>query len=105
MTVQEQLAQNLKRIQELEARALAAEAKAQAAEAKAQSKDRKLSFKIGNKGGICVVGLNGRFPVTLYTDQWVRLIAVIPELQKFIADNAQAIEHRVKNPIIQPDMQ
>ena len=34
-----------------------------------------LSFKVGEKGGVSVYGL-GRFPVTLYYEQWNRLLAV-----------------------------
>ena len=32
-----------------------------------------LEFKVGEKGGVSVYGL-GRFPVTLYYEQWVRLL-------------------------------
>lgn len=47
----------------------------------------KLSFKVSEKGAVSVYGLQARFPVTLYGDQWARLIAQVPELEKFIADN------------------
>jgi hypothetical protein len=33
----------------------------------------------------------GRFPVTLYKGQWERLIEVIPQLQKFMAENASKL--------------
>jgi len=32
-----------------------------------------LEFKVGEKGGVSVYGL-GRFPVTLYYEQWIRLL-------------------------------
>lgn len=51
------------------------------------AKGGKLTCKIGEKGGLCVYGL-GRFPVTLYREQWERLIAFVPEVQAFIAANA-----------------
>jgi hypothetical protein len=48
--------------------------------------DDKLVFKVGEKGGVSVYGL-GRFPVTLYFGQWVRLLAVKEELQAFLAQS------------------
>ena len=36
-------------------------------------KSGKLEFKVGDKGGVSVYGL-GRFPVTLYYEQWIRLL-------------------------------
>lgn len=55
-----------------------AELQQQLAEAKAKlaarAGVRSLTLKIGDKGGISVYGL-GRFPVTLYAEQWERLLA------------------------------
>ncbi len=48
---------------------------------------RKLSWKITEKGGLSVYGLNARFPVTLYGDQWLRLIDVSPEIKTYILAN------------------
>ena len=45
-----------------------------------------LSFKVGEKGGISVYGL-GRFPVTLYYEQWLRLLDAAPTLRKFMEEN------------------
>lgn len=56
--------------------------RAQAATAKA------LSFKVGQKGGVSVYGLNSRFPITLYASQWERLLAVKDELVQFLQDHA-----------------
>ena len=50
-------------------------------------KPRKLSCKIGEKGGVSVYGLNVRFPVSLYVEQWDKLIAFVPELKAFIEAN------------------
>jgi hypothetical protein len=33
----------------------------------------------------------GRFPVTLYASQWRRLIQVLPQLEKFMAENASKL--------------
>jgi hypothetical protein len=49
-------------------------------------KTKDVTFKVGDKGGVSVYGL-GRFPVTLYHEQWNKLIAAIPALEKFIAEN------------------
>jgi hypothetical protein len=42
-----------------------------------------ISFKVGEKGGVSAYGL-GRFPVTLYREQWERLISAVPALQEFL---------------------
>ena len=42
-----------------------------------------LTFKIGAKGGLSVYGL-GRFPVTLYHDQWIALLAEKEKLLAFL---------------------
>jgi hypothetical protein len=43
----------------------------------------KLEFRIGEKGGVSVYGL-GRFPVTLYYEQWIRLLDNADELRAFL---------------------
>jgi hypothetical protein len=45
-----------------------------------------LDFKVGEKGGVSVYGL-GRFPVTLYYEQWIRLLSAAERLRKFLEDN------------------
>jgi Na+/H+-translocating membrane pyrophosphatase len=45
-----------------------------------------LNFKIGEKGGVSVYGL-GRFPVTLYYEQWKKLLASSDELLAFLEQN------------------
>ena len=45
-----------------------------------------LEFKVGEKGGVSVYGL-GRFPVTLYYEQWTRLLDATPELRAFLDEN------------------
>ena len=45
-----------------------------------------LSLKVSEKGGLSVYGL-GRFPVTLYKEQWVKLLAFTDEIQKFLKEN------------------
>lgn len=53
--------------------------------------EKPITFKVGEKGGVSVYGL-GWFPVTLYKEQWDRLIEAIPALEDFIAENV----HRLK---------
>jgi hypothetical protein len=43
----------------------------------------KLEFKVGEKGGVSVYGL-GRFPVTLYAEQWEKLLGAADELRAFV---------------------
>ena len=45
-----------------------------------------LEFRVGEKGGVSVYGL-GRFPVTLYYEQWVRLLEAVPQLREFLESN------------------
>ncbi len=45
-----------------------------------------LSFKVSEKGAVSVYGM-GRFPVTLYKEQWIRLLDRKDELLAFIQEN------------------
>ena len=47
---------------------------------------RAIDFKVSEKGGVSVYGL-GRFPVTLYYEQWKRLLALAPDLEIFLEEN------------------
>jgi hypothetical protein len=47
---------------------------------------RAVSLKVSEKGGVSVYGL-GRFPVTLYKEQWVKLLDMADELRAFIAEH------------------
>jgi hypothetical protein len=52
-----------------------------------KSKGRRgISLRVSEKGGVSVYGL-GRFPVTLYKEQWTRLLAMADEITAFIAEN------------------
>ncbi len=50
-----------------------------------------LSMKVSEKGALSVYGL-GRFPVTLYKEQWKKLLGISDEIQKFIGDNDAALK-------------
>jgi hypothetical protein len=58
-------------------------------------KSGELAFKVGEKGGVSVYGL-GRFPVTLYYEQWIRLLERADALRAFLEDNKSKL--KVKSP-------
>jgi hypothetical protein len=45
-----------------------------------------LRLKVSEKGGLSVYGL-GRFPVTLYKEQWIRLLDQAEEIKSFLKEN------------------
>ena len=47
---------------------------------------RGVSLKVSEKGGLSVYGL-GRFPVTLYKEQWTTLLDMAQEIRTFIKEN------------------
>ena len=47
---------------------------------------RATSIRVSEKGGVSVYGL-GRFPVTLYKEQWLKLLDIAEDLKVFIAEN------------------
>lgn len=54
-----------------------------------------LEFRIGEKGGVSVYGL-GRFPTTLYYEQWKKLLAVVKELDEFLESNKSKLKLKPK---------
>ena len=50
-----------------------------------------LEFRVGEKGGVSVYGL-GRFPVTLYYEQWVRLLDMAKDLREFLEENKSRLK-------------
>ena len=50
-----------------------------------------LEFRVGEKGGVSVYGL-GRFPVTLYYEQWIRLLDVSQDLREFLEENKSRLK-------------
>ena len=51
----------------------------------------RLEFKVSEKGGVSVYGL-GRFPVTLYYEQWQRLLTAADDLSRFLEDNKSKLK-------------
>ncbi len=52
---------------------------------------RPTSIKVSEKGAVSVYGL-GRFPVTLYKAQWLKLLAMADDIKQFIAENESRLK-------------
>ncbi|MEP7306270.1 MAG: hypothetical protein ABJA98_12195 [Acidobacteriota bacterium] len=51
-----------------------------------KSRARSTGLKVSEKGGVSVYGL-GRFPVTLYKEQWTKLLAMADEIRAFMVEH------------------
>jgi len=81
------------------------ELKAQLAAAQEQLKGRKrgsIDFKVSEKGAVSVYGL-GRFPVTLYYEQWIRLLESADALRQFMEENKSSLKLKTEPAAAQPD--
>ena len=56
-----------------------------------QKSNRATSLKVSEKGGVSIYGL-GRFPVTLYKEQWAKLLDMADEIRAFIKDNESKLK-------------
>jgi len=54
-------------------------------------KSGRMEFKVSEKGGVSVYGL-GRFPVTLYYEQWTRLLDAADDLRTFLGQNKNKLK-------------
>jgi hypothetical protein len=52
-----------------------------------------MSLKVSEKGALSVYGL-GRFPVTLYREQWEKLLAMADQIRQFIHDNTHLLKKK-----------
>ena len=52
---------------------------------------RGISLKVSEKGGVSVYGL-GRFPVTLYKEQWTKLLAMADDIKTFIKEHERELK-------------
>ena len=50
-----------------------------------------MSMKVSEKGAVSVYGL-GRFPVALYQEQWLKLLAMADEIKQFIEENRERLK-------------
>jgi hypothetical protein len=62
-------------------------------EALKRSSSRGLSMKVSEKGALSVYGL-GRFPVTLYKEQWLRLLDMTEDIRGFIKQNESQLRSK-----------
>jgi hypothetical protein len=53
--------------------------------------ERTTSLKVSEKGGVSLYGL-GRFPVTLYKEQWHKLLDMADDIRAFIRDNESKLK-------------
>jgi len=56
-----------------------------------QRRTGQLRMKVSEKGALSVYGL-GRFPVTLYKEQWIRLLDYADEIRSFLKENDQLLK-------------
>jgi hypothetical protein len=56
-----------------------------------KKKTGRMDFKVSEKGGVSVYGL-GRFPVTLYYEQWQRLLGAADDLKAFLEANKEKLK-------------
>ena len=60
-------------------------------EALKKKRNSTVSMKVSEKGAVSVYGL-GRFPVTLYQEQWQKLLAMAEDIKTFIAENKASLK-------------
>ena len=54
-----------------------------------------IRMKVSEKGAVSIYGM-GRFPVTLYKEQWLRLLDMSADIRAFIAANEPLLKIKVK---------
>jgi hypothetical protein len=75
----------------MEQRLARLEAENKALKDQVERKPSQLRLKVGEKGGLSLYGL-GRFPVTLYKEQWTRLLDHADEIKTFLKENDQQLK-------------
>ena len=51
------------------------------------------TLKVSEKGAVSVYGL-GRFPVTLYQEQWLKLLGMADDIRAFISENESRLKKK-----------
>jgi len=59
-------------------------------------RSNRMEFKVSEKGGVSVYGL-GRFPVTLYKEQWAKLLDMADDIRAFIKEHDAELKSREKS--------
>ena len=62
-------------------------------EALKKAGSRGISLKVSQKGAVSLYGM-GRFPVTLYKEQWMKILEMSDTIRAFIADNNSALKEK-----------
>jgi len=78
--------------QDLQAENARLRAELEAAKAQAENK-RRVFLKVSDKGGVSLYGL-GRFPITLYVEQWETVLGMADEIRAFLNANASKLKRR-----------
>ena len=60
-----------------------------------------ISMKVSEKGGVSIYGL-GRFPVTLYKEQWIRLLDMADDIRSFIGERVKTESERISSILSPP---
>ena len=61
---------------------------------KTKASDRRAVYlKVSDKGGVSLYGL-GRFPITLYVEQWEIVLNMTDEIRAFLSDNASKLKRK-----------
>jgi hypothetical protein len=60
---------------------------------KKSNRGGKLAMKVSEKGALSVYGM-GRFPVTLYKEQWLKLLSMADEIKSFIEANNESLKSK-----------
>jgi hypothetical protein len=60
-----------------------------------RSSSKGLSMRVSEKGALSVYGL-GRFPVTLYKEQWLRLLDLADDIKAFIKQNEELLKSKAQ---------
>jgi hypothetical protein len=62
-------------------------------EALKKGRSEDVRMKVSEKGAVSVYGM-GRFPVTLYKEQWLKLLKLSDEIRSFIAEHEPQLKAR-----------
>lgn len=62
---------------------------------KDQVRAGKLTLRVSPKGGVSVYGL-GRYPITLYAETWLKLLAIVEEIKLFIEANRSLLKWKTE---------
>jgi len=59
--------------------------------------ERSVFLKVSDKGGVSLYGL-GRFPITLYVEQWDKILEMAPEIRTFLDTNRSSLKRKEQRP-------